>query len=106
MDTAAAHAERPAVRQCVSCKQWRDMDHFITLTKTGRDVKSCRVCRLNSQRKNVKKKVKKSQVEKRVERLKRRIEVMYSQEALTAEVREVIDQALLGFFQSDKTMYR
>ena len=106
----AADAERPTtqeanssgLRQCVTCRHWRETHDFITLTSTGREVKSCRTCRLNSRRKNERKKAQQHQVEKWVERLKHRIQVVYSRAALTPEVRKVIDQALLGCIERNR----
>ena len=45
-----------------------------------------------------------NQVEKWVERLKHRIEVVYSQAALTPEVRKMIDHALLGCIERNRMM--
>lgn len=102
--TQTVRPERATMRQCVTCHDWREDHDFITLTSTGREVKSCRACRLNSRRKHQKKKVRQSHIEKWVERLKHRIEIVCSQAALTPEVRKVIEQALLGCVECNRTI--
>ena len=97
-------ADSSGLRQCVTCHHWRETHEFITLASTGREVKSCRTCRLSSKRKNERKRLQQNHVERWVERLKHRTEVVYARAALTPEVRSVIDQALLGCIERNRAI--